>query len=44
MPANDRLEVNDHLDILREAVTARNGWKRILARCGPPKSGHRRFT
>jgi len=26
-------DVNEHLDILREAVAARSGWKRILARC-----------
>ena len=35
-------ELVDHeelLDILKEAVAARNGWKRILARCSKPKPG-----
>jgi hypothetical protein len=40
MPADDRLDVNEYLDILREAVAARNGWKRILARCSPSRDGH----
>jgi hypothetical protein len=40
MPADDRLDVEEYLDILREAVAARNGWKRILARCSPPQGGH----
>jgi len=26
----------EYLDILRDAVEARNGWQRILARCAPP--------
>lgn len=37
MPADGRVDVDDYLDILREAVAARNGWKRILARCSPPQ-------
>jgi hypothetical protein len=32
-PSDDRVEQNELLDILGEAVEARNGWKRILARC-----------
>jgi len=40
MPADDRLDVDEYLDILREAVAARNGWKRILARCSPHQGGH----
>jgi hypothetical protein len=40
MPADDRLDVEEYLDILREAVAARNGWKRILARCAPPQGGY----
>jgi len=40
MPADVRLDVEEYLDILREAVAARNGWKRILARCAPPQGGH----
>jgi hypothetical protein len=41
MPADDRVEVTEYLDILTEAVAARNGWKRILARCSPPRQGRR---
>jgi hypothetical protein len=32
-PADDRVEQAELLDILAEAVEARNGWKRILSRC-----------
>ncbi len=41
MPADDRVEVDEYLDILREAVVARNGWKRILDRCSPPRRARR---
>lgn len=34
MPDN-RVDEDEYLDILREAVSARNGWKRILERCSP---------
>ena len=37
MPADDRVDVAEYLDILGEAVVARNGWKRILTRCAPPR-------
>ena len=37
MPSDDRVDVAEYLDILGEAVAARNGWKRILARCSPPR-------
>ena len=37
MPPDDRVEGAEDVDILREAVAARNGWKRILERCAPPK-------
>jgi hypothetical protein len=33
MPSDDRVDTAEYVDILREAVAARNGWKRILARC-----------
>jgi hypothetical protein len=36
----ERVDLEVHIDILREAVKARNGWKRILAGCAPP--GRRR--
>lgn len=31
-------EAAEYLDVLSEAVAARNGWKRILARCAPPRT------
>jgi len=36
-PAHMEVGVDEHLDILNEAVSARNGWKRILARCAPAR-------
>jgi len=36
---DDRADQDELLDILKEAVAARNGWKRILARCSKPKPG-----
>jgi hypothetical protein len=33
MPADGRVNADEYLDILREAVAARNGWKHILQRC-----------
>jgi hypothetical protein len=36
------LDVDEHVDILREAVNARNGWKRILMRCAPERSQQQR--
>lgn len=33
MPADERVDIDEYLDILAEAVSARNGWKRILRRC-----------
>ena len=39
MPSDERVDAAEYLDILRKAVGARNGWKRILARCSPPKTG-----
>ncbi|MER2510945.1 MAG: hypothetical protein ABTQ25_00740, partial [Nitrosomonas ureae] len=40
MPSDDRVDVAEYLDILGDAVVARNGWKRILARCSPPRQRH----
>jgi hypothetical protein len=31
MPSDERVDANELVDILREAVDARNGWKRILS-------------
>ena len=35
MPSDDRVDAGEYIDILQEAVSARNGWKRILQRCAP---------
>jgi len=37
LPREDRVDPGEYVDILREAVAARNGWKRILARCAPAR-------
>ena len=37
LPPADRLDTGEYVDVLREAVTRRNGWKQILARCAPPR-------
>ena len=44
MPSDDRVDVAEYLDILGEAVLARNGWKRILMRCSPPRHRQMRET
>ena len=36
IPPDDRVDVDEYLATLHEAVCARNGWKRILERCRPP--------
>ena len=36
-PSDDRVDIAEYLDILGEAVVARNGWKRILTRCSPSR-------
>lgn len=36
-PSDDRVNQAELFDILADAVEARNGWKRILARCSAPK-------
>jgi hypothetical protein len=42
--ADDRVDIDEYLDILREAIAARNGWKRILKRCAPAKPGRARIN
>src|SRR5712691_1899390 len=37
LPSADREDGGEYVDVLREAVVRRNGWKRILARCAPPR-------
>ena len=41
MPTDERVDAAELVDIVREAVAARNGWKRILQRCAPgtPRMG-----
>jgi hypothetical protein len=35
LPPDDRVDHKEYLDILGEAVRARNGWQKILKRCAP---------
>ncbi len=35
LPVDDRVDHDEYLDILGEAVCARNGWQKILKRCAP---------
>ena len=42
MPPDDRVDPQEYLDILREAVEAGNGWKRILRRCAAQRVPRRR--
>lgn len=35
LPGDDSIDLDEYLDILQDAVAARNGWKRILQRCAP---------
>ena len=41
MPNDRRVDADELVAILEEAVAARNGWKWILARCSPPKRRRR---
>jgi hypothetical protein len=36
-PSKETVDIDEYLDILKEAVSARNGWKRILKRCARVK-------
>jgi len=42
LPGGAGVDTSEYVDILREAVAARNGWKRILARCAPLRRTRRR--
>jgi hypothetical protein len=35
-PVDERVERGELVDVVQEAASARNGWKRILARCAAP--------
>lgn len=37
VPTIDQVDQEELVDILSEAVAARNGWKRILSHCAPPR-------
>ncbi|WP_202636355.1 hypothetical protein [Rugosibacter aromaticivorans] len=41
MPPDERVHGAEYVDILREAVAARNGWKSIRERCSPSRSPRR---
>ena len=38
MPPDASVDPDEYMDILRQAVSARNGWKKILDRCGRRKT------
>ena len=40
MPPDDSVDADEYLAALRAAVSARNGWKRILKACAPQQSQH----
>ena len=44
LPADDSVDGDEYLDILREAVAARSGWKHILVRCAPVASRRLRMS
>lgn len=41
LPGDASVENEEYLDILKEAITARNGWTRILNRCAPSSTFRR---
>ena len=43
-PADESVDPEEFLDIVREACGARNGWRRILGRCAPPRRGGARHS
>jgi hypothetical protein len=44
MPPDERVQGTEYVDILREAVAARNGWKSIRERCSPSSTTRREKT
>ena len=44
LPNDERVDGVEYLDILAEAIAARNGWKRILARCSPSEGRSRTIS
>ena len=41
-PPDERVRPLEYIDILRSAVSARNGWKKILSACAPPRTSRSR--
>ena len=41
MPADERVDAAEYVDVLREAIEARNGWKHILERCSDHQPARR---
>ena len=37
LPPDERVDASEYIHVLREAAAARNGWKRILRVCAPPR-------
>jgi hypothetical protein len=37
LPPDERMDANEYIHVLREATATRNGWKRILQICAPPR-------
>jgi hypothetical protein len=44
MPGDTRVDAEEYIQVLRDAVNARNGWKRILKGCAPPARHRAKFT
>ncbi len=44
MPDDERVDVAEYVDILREVACARNGWKSLLARCAPRRVPDWRYS
>ena len=42
LPGVAGMNPDEYVDVLQEAVAARNGWKRILARCAPSRHTRQR--
>ena len=38
MPPDERVDGAEYVEILREAIAARNGWKRIFEKCSPVRN------
>lgn len=38
MPPDERVDGTEYVEILREAIAARNGWKRIFEKCSPVRN------